>query len=89
MIRDHKAGVFLTFVLGASVGAVVALLFAPKSGAELRGDIADEAADEVNQIRRSGNNLKRKAQRTAELAQDHLQDALEAGEEAYTRAKKA
>ncbi|MDQ3804805.1 MAG: YtxH domain-containing protein, partial [Acidobacteriota bacterium] len=28
------------FVLGATVGAVVALLFAPKSGRELREDLA-------------------------------------------------
>ena len=31
------------FLLGGAVGAVVALLFAPKSGRELRGDIADAA----------------------------------------------
>lgn len=32
----------LTFLLiGASIGAVLALLFAPKSGRELRGDLAD------------------------------------------------
>ena len=29
------------FLLGGAVGAAVALLFAPKSGRELRGDIAD------------------------------------------------
>jgi gas vesicle protein len=29
------------FLVGAGVGAIVALLFAPKAGHELRGDIAD------------------------------------------------
>ena len=29
------------FLLGGTVGALVALLFAPKAGRELRGDIAD------------------------------------------------
>ncbi len=29
------------FIIGGTVGALVALLFAPKSGRELRGDIAD------------------------------------------------
>ncbi len=29
------------FLAGASIGALVALLFAPKSGRELRGDISD------------------------------------------------
>src|ERR687895_280976 len=31
------------FLLGGAVGALAALLFAPKSGRELRGDIADAA----------------------------------------------
>ncbi|MEW6732561.1 MAG: YtxH domain-containing protein [Acidobacteriota bacterium] len=29
------------FLVGAGIGAVIALLFAPKAGRELRGDIAD------------------------------------------------
>ena len=29
------------FLVGAGIGAVLALLFAPKSGEELRNDIAD------------------------------------------------
>jgi len=33
----------ICFLLGGAVGALVALLFAPKSGRELRGDIADVA----------------------------------------------
>jgi gas vesicle protein len=85
MTRDRKLGTVLTFVLGVSTGAVVALLFAPQSGEELRGDIADGAAVDINKIRHTANNLKRKAQKTAALAQDHLQDAIQAGEEAYNR----
>ena len=36
---------FLTFVVGALVGAVAALLFAPVSGREMRARISEEAAD--------------------------------------------
>jgi len=32
------------FLAGAGIGAVIALLFAPKAGRELRGDIADANA---------------------------------------------
>src|SRR6186997_2463721 len=41
--RDEtSATTKLTFLLiGGGIGAVIALLFAPKSGEELRGDIAD------------------------------------------------
>ena len=43
-MRDDRndAGSKLTYFLaGAGIGAVIALLFAPKAGRELRGDIAD------------------------------------------------
>ena len=52
--RDGGAG-FATqlscFLLGGAVGAVAALLFAPKSGRELRGDIADAARQGVDSAR--------------------------------------
>ena len=89
MTRDETAGTVLTFALGAGVGAALALLFAPKSGAELRGDIAHQATEEFDQIRRTGDNLKRQAQKAADLAQDQVEDAIEAGREAYARAKNA
>ncbi|MGH9897445.1 MAG: YtxH domain-containing protein [Pyrinomonadaceae bacterium] len=39
------------FLVGAGVGAVVALLFAPKSGQELRTDIADATRKGVDRSR--------------------------------------
>ena len=40
--EDASATTKLTYLLiGGGIGAIVALLFAPKSGQELRGDIAD------------------------------------------------
>ena len=39
---DESISNKLTYLLiGGGIGAVLALLFAPKSGQELRGDIAD------------------------------------------------
>jgi gas vesicle protein len=56
--REETAGVpglFSTqltcFVLGGAVGALAALLFAPKSGRELRGDIADATRKGVDGAR--------------------------------------
>src|SRR6202049_1903850 len=89
MIRDHKVETILTFVLGAGVGAVTALLLAPKAGEELRDDIADGVSDEVNRVRSTGKDLKWRTQKIVALAQDHVQDAVEAGQEAYSQAKKA
>jgi gas vesicle protein len=39
---ESSAATKLTFlIIGGGIGAILALLFAPKSGEELRGDIAD------------------------------------------------
>ena len=40
--EDTSVSNKLTYlIIGGGIGAVIALLFAPKSGKELRGDIAD------------------------------------------------
>ena len=40
--EDANVSTKLTYLLiGGGIGAIIALLFAPKSGVELRGDIAD------------------------------------------------
>jgi gas vesicle protein len=89
MTRDHKVGTILTFALGAGVGAAAALLLAPKGGEELRADIVNGVSDGVDQVRSTGKDLKRRAQKIVALAQDHVEDAIEAGQESYSQAKKA
>ena len=60
--RESDAGTRLTyFVIGATVGAVVALLFAPKSGRELREDLADATRKGVDRARETGAQLSAKA----------------------------
>jgi gas vesicle protein len=76
----------VTFLLGLGVGAVTALLFAPKAGDELRGDIADGVNDGVNQARNTVKKIGRRAQSVVDNANDRLQDAVEAGENAYAAA---
>ena len=84
-------GTVLPFAVGLGVGAAVALLFAPKAGEDLRSDITEGVNDGVNQIRSTGKELKKKVQRLADAAQDQVdrvQDAIEAGETAYSQASK-
>ncbi|PYS95811.1 MAG: hypothetical protein DMF65_13755 [Acidobacteria bacterium] len=60
--RDADVGARLTyFVIGATVGAVVALLFAPKSGRELREDLADATRKGVDRARETGSQLSARA----------------------------
>jgi len=89
MSRGDAPVTIFTFILGVSVGALAALLLAPKAGEELRADIAAGGNDRVNQLRTTGKDLNRKTKKIVILAQDNLQDAIEAGKDAFRQAMKA
>jgi gas vesicle protein len=49
----HESGSLSAFITGALVGAGIALLFAPQSGAQMRGllrDYASRAKDELDEV---------------------------------------
>jgi len=87
MTRKNKVARIISFVLGAAAGAVTALLLAPKSGAELRDEIAEGVTDGLNQVRSSGKDLKRRAQKLVDSAKARVEDAVDAGQVAYDQAK--
>ena len=89
MTRDNFPAAIGTFLLGLGVGVGAALLLAPKSGAKLRGDIADGADDLLQEARRTGQRVQKRAQKMVELAKDRVNDAIDAGEDAYREANKA
>ena len=89
MIKENISGTILAFLLGAAAGAAAALLFAPKAGEELRNDIAEAVNDGVNQVSGKGKELRRQAGTLVDRAQDQVQGAITAGENAYNRAKNA
>ena len=89
MTRSEGPGMIFTFILGAGVGAAAALLFAPKSGEDLRASIADGASDGVDQIRATGKQARQRAQKLVDMAKSQVEDAIEAGETAYNQARKA
>jgi gas vesicle protein len=60
MTKDDATATFLGFVLGVGVGAVSALLLAPKAGEELRDDIA---GDQVQTILTEGETAYKKAKK--------------------------
>jgi gas vesicle protein len=89
MSRDDVPGTIFTFILGIAVGAVVTLLFAPKSGEELRSDLAEVLSEAADRVSKTGKGLKRRGKVLVNLAKNKMQDAVEAGDEAYTQAKKS
>ena len=59
---DGDAGARIAyFAIGALIGAAAALLFAPKSGRELREDLADATRKGVDRARETGSQLSSRA----------------------------
>lgn len=73
------------FLLGGTVGALTALLFAPKSGRELRGDIADATRKGVDRARETGAQLGTKAGEYYETATNRAGELAGAAREAAAR----
>lgn len=68
--------VLVSFLAGAALGAGLALLYAPKSGREIRdqiGDLADDAVDKIKEY--------------AKEAQDKIKATLEEGKETIMEKK--
>ncbi len=66
-------------LIGGGIGAVIALLFAPKSGQELRGDLADATRKGIDKSREA-------AQQLGERAGEYYESTRERAGELYTQA---
>ena len=70
----------LTYLLiGGGIGAILALLFAPKSGQELRGDIADATRKGIDRSREA-------AQQLGDRAGEYYEATRGRASELYTQA---
>jgi gas vesicle protein len=81
----------LTYLLiGGGIGAVIALLFAPKSGQELRGDIADATRKGIDKSREAAQQVGERAgeyyDATRERATELYSQASEKASDLYTQA---
>lgn len=70
----------LTYLLiGGGIGAIIALLFAPKSGEELRGDLAEATRKGIDKSREA-------AQQLGDRAGEYYESTRERAGEYYTQA---
>jgi len=95
---DASVATKLTYLLvGGGIGAVIALLFAPKSGVELRGDIADATRKGIEKSKETATQLQEKAgdyyevskEKAAEFYQTAQEKAGEFGEKAKSAAARS
>lgn len=93
--RDERPDVstkLTYFIVGSTIGAVVALMFAPKAGRELRGDIADATRKGVDKSRETAAQIGEKAGEYYEVTKDRAGEiyqtaATKAGEVARSRSE--
>lgn len=65
----------LTYLLiGGGIGAILALLFAPKSGQELRNDIADATRKGIDRSREAAQELQQRAGEYYEATRDRASE---------------
>lgn len=60
----------MKFLFGALVGAAVALLFAPKSGEELREHLSDQVNDSIERGKDAARKISRRARELSDQAQE-------------------
>jgi gas vesicle protein len=73
--EETSAATKLTYLLvGGGIGAVLALLFAPKSGQELREDIADATRKGIEKSKEAATQLQEKAGEYYEVSRERAGD---------------
>ncbi len=70
------------FLIGAGIGAITALLFAPKSGSELRSELADATRKGLDKARDASREI-------SERASEYYQTGVERASELKERGKEA
>jgi gas vesicle protein len=94
VVERERGGGVGAFVLGALLGAGVALLFAPRSGAETQQQIRERATklraaaeEKVREVQRRMEDRLERARAEVRERVDQVRDAVEAGREAAREAR--
>ena len=94
-MADNSAGSKVSyFLVGLGIGAVVGILFAPKSGEETRQYLTEKAEEgreyaqrKARELRERAEDLVERGKQAATQKRDSIAAAVEAGREAYQREK--
>ena len=69
-------GFMYGLIFGAALGAAVALLFAPKAGSELRGQLGGQIADATTKFRRRASEVYQQATSMADDLSDRARTSV-------------
>jgi gas vesicle protein len=86
--REEGGGAFLMGLLAGTVlGAGLGMLFAPKSGSELRSQIGSQIADQTGKLREAADPYYQQASEKVQQATEKVSQIVDKGREAYDRAR--
>jgi len=81
MITKKTSGFVLSFLIGGVIGSAIALMYAPKSGKNLRNDIGRKTTELIDQVKKltydSWNGAKDTAETTFESANEFLNSGVD------------
>lgn len=80
--NGNSSDKLIYFLIGAGIGAVTAMLFAPKSGSELRSELADATRKGLDYARDTGRDV-------GERAQEYYQTSVERATDLTARSREA
>jgi gas vesicle protein len=93
-MSDNVGSKVSFFLVGLGIGALVGILFAPKSGEETREYLADKAEEGREYAQRKARELRERAEDLVERSKDvatrqrdSITAAVDAGRDAYQREK--
>jgi len=93
-MSDNAGNKVSYFLVGMGIGALLGILFAPKSGEETRDYLvrrADEGKDfaqrKARELRERADDLVDRGRDAIESGRDSISEAIEAGKGAYRQAK--
>ena len=82
--QGNSGDKLIYFLIGAGIGAITAMLFAPKSGSELRSDIADATRKGLDYARDTGRDFGERAQEYYQTGVERASDLTSRGRDAVT-----
>ena len=92
-MSERDGSGFLWFLAGLGIGAAVGILYAPKSGDEVRQqlraaaeDLPDKAKERARQAREQAGSWAEKGRDYLNQQKDQIRSAYEAGRQAYREA---
>ena len=93
-MSDHVGSKITFFLVGMGVGALIGILFAPKSGEETREYLSQKAEEgreyaqrKARELRERAEDLVERGKQVAQKQKDSIAAAVDAGREAYAREK--